>query len=485
MIKYLFVQFSIVALPLIIGLSIYANQNNWTSSLPARWFAGLFFFITTVTAAISLGFSLDTVFSSSSHLAIASVITLFSLMTIRLCGVFWLIGSSTVESILNRPVNVSYEAIRLSIVLFLLLYGFSEVLRTPVNEWDAVAIWFNKAKSIYYGDLWNKTPFSEYPNSGPVIWALLMRLFGHTEQIGRLVFPTIFVFCCWQFSYFSFKNQQRSLYFLICWSVLSFYLFKSWVWSGYQDNFIACTAAVAVYIFIQSLYAADSTNLAGRVFRDDSNGSSILGNSALDSVAFLLCGMLYLIKNEGLVLGAIISSTYLIFSANEKNDSKDITKKITINIILFLVPIAFQLFIKLAYDINPLQVQGDAFSLNKNFSIQERMMRLLPIGLAFCTYVWQNLFIYSVCLASTYCSIKYYKKITKNIFINSFLIIIMLLHSFFIVAVFIVTNQNLEWHIMTAYGRLMSQHLMIVYALTLWNLSMIINHFNGIWNKTQ
>lgn len=485
MIKYLFVQFSIVAFPLIVGLSIFTSQDNRTPSLPARWFAGLFVLITTFTAAISFGFSLDIVFSSPSQLTIAIVITLLILMIIRLCGVFRPIGSSTVEPTLNRPVALSHEAIRLSIVLFLWLYGFSEVLRIPVNEWDAVAIWFNKAKSIYYGDLWNKTPFSEYPNSGPVIWAFLMRLFGHTEQIGRLIFPTIFVFCCWQFSYFSFKNQQRFLYFLFCWSVLSFYLFKSWAWSGYQDNFIACTAAVAVYIFIQSLYKADSSSLASQAFTGDRNGSSISKNNALDPLAFLLCGMLYLIKNEGLVLGAIICSTYLIYSANEKNDSKDITKKITINIILFLVPIAFQLFIKLAYDINPLQVQGDAFSLNKNFSIQEHMMRLFPIGLAFCTYVWQNLFIYSVCLASTYCSIKYYKKITKNFFINSFLIIIMLLHSFFIVAVFIVTNQNLEWHIMTAYGRLMSQHLMIVYALTLWNLSMIINHFKGVWNKTQ
>jgi hypothetical protein len=228
-----------------------------------------------------------------------------------------------------------------------------------------------------------------------------------------------------------------------------------------------------------------SSSLAGQAFRGERDGSRISSNSTLDSIAFLLCGMLYLIKNEGLVLGAVICLTYLTYSANEKNSRKYTTKKIIINIILFLAPIAFQLFVKFAFGINPLQVQGDAFSLNTNFSIQERMTRLLPIGLAFCTYVWQNLFIYSVCLASTYCSLKYYKNITKNVFINSFLIIIIVLHNFFIVAVFIVTNQNLEWHLMTAYGRLMSQHLMIVYALTLWNLSMIINHFKGILNKTQ
>jgi hypothetical protein len=485
MIKYLLVQCSIVVLPLLIGLSIFAGHKNCASSLPTRWFVGLFFLIIILTAAISVGFGFDVIFANPFEVSIASLVTSLVIVTMRLYGLRRVTAPSRLDATSVRPVGPLYEAIRLSIVLLLLFYGFSEVIKVPVNEWDAVFIWFNKAKSIYYGDLWNKTPFAEYPNSGPLVWAFLMRLFGQTEQIGRLVFPTIYVFCCWQFSYFDFKNQQRFLYFLICWSVLSLYLFKSWAWNGYQDNFIACTAAVAVYIFTQSLYMAGSSSLAGQGFRGERGGSNISSNRALDSVAFLFCGMLYLIKNEGLVLGAIICLTYLSYSANERNGEKYTTKKIIINIILFFTPIAFQLFIKFVFGINPLQVQGDAFSLNTNFSIQERMTRFLPIGLAFCTYVWQNLFIYSVCLTSTYCSIKYYKNITKNVFINSFLVIIIVLHSFFIVAVFIVTNQNLEWHLMTAYGRLMSQHLMIVYALTLWNLSMIINHFKGISNKTQ
>jgi hypothetical protein len=479
MISHLFVQCCIVAAPLIVGLSIIASHNNCVSALPVQWFAGLFFLITVFTSAISFGFGFDLIFSNSFELSIASFITLLVLLTIRLCFSNRVIGAGRFDALFDRSVGSFYEAIRLLIVLLLLVYGLSEVIKVPVNEWDAVFIWFNKAKSIYYGDLWNKIPFAEYPNSGPLIWAFLMRIFGQTEQVGRLIFPTIYVVCCWQFSYFSFKKHQQFLYFLTCWSFLSFHLFKNWTWNGYQDNFIACTAAMAVYVFIQYLNKADAANVSCEAFRDN----KICNNGAMDKVAYLFCGMLYLIKNEGLVLGAIICLTYLIYSNTKKISNKFDIKKIVINIVLFFVPIAFQLLIKATYGINPLQVQGDAFSLSTDFFIQERLMRLLPIAVAFMTYVWHNLFIYSICLLSIYCSIRYYKNIVKNIFINSFLITIIVLHGLFIVSVFIMTNQNLEWHLMTAYGRLMSQHLMIIFALTLWNLSIIINNIKVISDR--
>ena len=149
-----------------------------------------------------------------------------------------------------------------------------------------------------------------------------MRLFGQTEQIGRLIFPTIYVFCCWQFSYFHFKSHRRFLYFLICWAALSFYLFKNWAWNGYQDNFIACTAAMAVYIFIRRLNMADPLNNACK-------------HKEIDSLAFLFCGMLSLIKNEGLILGAIICLSYLIFSYKKMTTNELISKKLIINTVIF------------------------------------------------------------------------------------------------------------------------------------------------------
>jgi hypothetical protein len=471
MIKYLFVEFSIVALPLLIGLSIFAGHNNCAPSLPARWFAGLFFLITILTIAISLGFGFDVIFANSFEVTIASLVTSLVIVTMRLYGSSRLTAPSIFDTTWVRPVGPLYEAIRLSIVLLLLFYGFSEVLKVPVNEWDAVFIWFNKAKSIYYGELWNKIPAAEYPNSGPLIWAFLMRLFGQTEQIGRLIFPTIYVFCCWQFSYFHFKSHRRFLYFLICWAVLSFYLFKNWAWNGYQDNFIACTAAMAVYIFIRCLNMADPLNNACK-------------NKEIDSLAFLFCGMLYLIKNEGLILGAIICLSYLIFSYKKMTTNELILKKLVINTVIFLIPIALQIFIKLGYGINPLQVQGDAFSLIPAFVTQERLMRLGPISWMIGTYIWHNLYIYFLCLLSTFYSIKYYINIENNLLVNGFLVVITLLHSLFIALVFIITNQNLEWHLMTAQHRLMSQHLMIVFALTLWNLAIIINNFKANATKT-
>ena len=351
MIKYLFVQISVIALPLIFGLNIHASKNNWGSTLPSKWFVGLFFLIIILTASISLGFSLEIIFSNAFALAIVSAITLLALLTIKLCGTNRTKRLSTIEPKLNRRVDVSYEVIRLSIVLLLLLYGFTEVLRAPVNEWDAVFIWFNKAKSIYYGDLWHTIPFAEYPNSGPLVWAALMRLFGQTEQIGRLIFPTIYVFCCWQFSYVNYKSHVRLLYFLICWSVLSFYLFKNWTWNGYQDNFIACTAAMAVYLLIQCLNESDLAGVSYKTFISDRNFNNISSNRTFDSLAFLFCGMLYLIKNEGVALGSIICLTYFIYSNNKKIDKQFDRKKIAINMIYFFLPIVFQLLIKVTYDI--------------------------------------------------------------------------------------------------------------------------------------
>lgn len=114
---------------------------------------GLIFLITILTIAISLGFGFDVIFANSFEVTIASLVTSLVIATIRLYGSSRLTAPSIFDATLVRPVGPLYEAIRLSIVLLLLFYGFSEVIKVPVNEWDAVFIWFNKAKSIYYGDL--------------------------------------------------------------------------------------------------------------------------------------------------------------------------------------------------------------------------------------------------------------------------------------------------------------------------------------------
>jgi hypothetical protein len=42
----------------------------------------------------------------------------------------------------------------------------------PVSDFDAINIWFNKAKSLFYWQPFNQLPLCDYPNLGPMYWSL-------------------------------------------------------------------------------------------------------------------------------------------------------------------------------------------------------------------------------------------------------------------------------------------------------------------------
>jgi hypothetical protein len=84
-----------------------------------------------------------------------------------------------------------------------LLSAYVSILAKPLIAWDAVAIWFQKAKAIYYWMPFNSLPFVNYPNFGAAYWAFIIKFTGFSEEMGRLFFPTVyFVFIMVLYSLF-------------------------------------------------------------------------------------------------------------------------------------------------------------------------------------------------------------------------------------------------------------------------------------------
>src|SRR5262249_35835912 len=92
-------------------------------------------------------------------------------------GVF-VAGATAACSVRGAAPATPRERLLTALVLVPMAAAALFTLAYPVNDWDAVAIWYAKARAIVAWQPLSALPFAPYPDLGPVAWAAALRLVG-------------------------------------------------------------------------------------------------------------------------------------------------------------------------------------------------------------------------------------------------------------------------------------------------------------------
>lgn len=362
--------------------------------------------------------------------------------------------------LLGKPRFPSWPTLIIFTVLIIqLLSAYVSILANPVIAWDAVAIWFQKAKALYYWMPFSSTPLVNYPNFGAAYWAFIMKFSGFSEEMGRLFFPTVyFAFIMVLFSLFSEKNTLWTALFVI--PSISLYFFNEADVSGYQDGLLSLMAGISAFYY-------------GRFFiklRSNLHASgNLLGIDYDIFFAVFFSGILGLIKNEGVLITGLlfVSAAGWFFIDSSKNIKLLKVLPLMACMVLLLFLTSLWSLLLLYNGVDPFQVQGMAFTFQGVMNAYKNMNRYPDIRHYFVQYLnsQSGMIIFASLLSLA--SILFIKVIRTAIgFIWSFY----LLHFVFVSLIFFSTAQDYQWHLETAFFRLMFQHrfvYMVVIAITI------------------
>jgi hypothetical protein len=320
-----------------------------------------------------------------------------------------------------------------------------ETVWLPVNDWDAVAIWYAKARALLLWHAPADLPMPTYPDLGPAAWALMLSLTGlGNEPIARLVFPAICV--AWLASLpLLFEGRGREWrpslvvgLFIIAVATFDFQTATS----GYQDPLIAAVAGLAAILL---------GNALGIVKQEDEPPR---GRIAL---AFFFAGSLGMIKTEGAVLGVImIGSWSIAFAVTRGWRALRAAVPVT-TVLLYVALVLLWPVLMVVGGIDVSHMQRYTFQDHSVRRFIGGVSRLPAIGRGFA----QVSLTYSlVFLSAAVASVGALRSPWTRPILG-WLWSIAALHSAWIAGVFILTNLDLEWHIRTALLRLVSQHAFV------------------------
>jgi len=212
--------------------------------------------------------------------------SLFPAVILCSCGLVWFFMRRKKEFIFGSRV----EWFPVAAMAFIFMLYYFTILYSPLEEWDARSIWFFHSKMIWSaGSLnmeagWNHPSLQwshvDYPKLIPALAAQLSFVLGYWNEYAPkfslflLLIPAIF----WIFSFYS---RRFSFLFLVL--VFPFGL-KSFLWNGFMDGYIA-------------LYSAISMLLLGRYFQE---------RRLIDLISAVSClALLSNIKNEGILIAML------------------------------------------------------------------------------------------------------------------------------------------------------------------------------------
>ncbi len=430
----------IVVFPALAGGILPADKTQ----LPQRWLAGLLLLGLIITFGHGLGVN---------HIA-----------TYALAGILITLGAINIVRHYQWPAfsfSPYWFAAGIVIAIIVLL-TWTEVINFPLHGGDAVVIWFNKARSIYLWQSLVQIPINTYPNLGASLWAGVMTVAGYVEYLGRLVFPTAYIFWCANLLRHKLKHPLGQTLYLITAASLSIYLLNAGMWDGYQDMLLSIVAANGVY-------------LLARVVLQSKHWKWDLG------LGLFFISTLYLIKNEGAVLAAIIFVGFVIALAVSQRPRKLMSiarkqlKLICMSLAVLVIPALLWIFTLTHSQIDPSQVQGGAFSIKGLLEIPQRLPTYLPPILhylriditALLPVIALAIFMSVACLIIV--------KSRRVVALNLFLWLILILHIAFIIVTFLATNSDQAWHLDAAFHRLMTQHELVYVIVILTNLGLILD----------
>ncbi len=436
MFESILVIFAIFILPFMAGCLLSSERQQ-------AWLSGLL--LIGMTVSICHGWGLN-------QLLAYGIIIGFSII-----GCFRFIARKP-----RLPVVNFYGLLTFLIVAFLLTFCWSEVINTPLDQNDATHIWYNKAQHIYFWKPLKEIASAAYPNLGASLWASTLKIIAFQEQFGRLLFPTTYVFLIVALLQVKIRSSWGRLIFLGNTAALSISLLNPGIWNGYQDFFLATVAANAAF-------------LLARI----ANKRSIHHTQDLLLAAFFL-GNLYLIKNEGLILAAIIVFAFclsLILHGNLPEliiiINKNRIATATGLILLLGIPLMW-LMTLISTGTNPSEVQGDAFTLSGILKIPMNLERIDIILEYLRHWISEKIWLIGPAIFISMANIVL---ITRMRLTNVFLWFSILIHTLFITTVFLATNADINWHLRTAFDRLMDQHCLIYLVVFAINLTELLDKY--------
>jgi hypothetical protein len=420
--RFLLALLPLVIMPLLVGTAAFRQKVP-----PAtRWFFGV----------VSLGLILVV-----SYAAGVSWNTFFYGLGIGLVGCALLC--------LKEGVKLWGRASRLhlyragGVLPLVILVGCAcvKVLAEPLVAWDAITIWYDKARALYLGSPIPELPFANYPPLGPIYWALVMKFTGGLwESYGRLLFPTLYV---------GWIVSLREIFpeWLPEWIVLIAVTAAGWLFydtaaftNGYQDGFVAVCAGMAAIRFCRLLFG-------DRKFceRDYLLGVYFAGVGAL-------------VKNEGAILAVIVYAACLVMLVVGRciGSSWNELRNLVPGAVLFVLLVGIWPTVLVAYGRDPEQVQGSAFTMGGIATLYRNGDRIPVICRYFAEYYLQPQI--RVILGCALLSIVTAGMVPVTRKVIAFLWLIGVGHSLFIACVYLATQRPLEWHLRTSLDRLAFQH---------------------------
>lgn len=320
------------------------------------------------------------------------------------------------------------------------------VLTHPLTPyfWDALYIWYNKARALFYWAPLSETPGKDlfmvnYPHLGPVLQMMLMKLAGKPwEEYGRMLFPTLYI--VWSLSVINWirRIHHHHAYHLLGIAVLWACFLQTHFINGYQDAFVSLTAGMATLCFLNSMIQEQSEEKVISYFY----------------LGVYFSGACCFIKTEGFALGGGALSAYTLVNFFRRSPLKA-------HHFLSGWGIFFTLFICWPFllsinGIDPSKLQAEAFSLKELPLFFENLSNRWPT----IQNYYRNYFIYfvnpftSMLILSIWGFLRAPHLRAKLIY----LWLILIGHMTFVAIPFIMTHLPLEWHLSTAFGRLMFQH---------------------------
>ncbi|HVN79607.1 MAG TPA: hypothetical protein VMW38_11470 [Terriglobia bacterium] len=353
--------------------------------------------------------------------------------------------SSLADDLLERrrtPGDTWAERVLSVLIALEVILTVSLSLLTPIEAYDAVAIWGLKAKATFMAQgipteflldssYRNYAYHPDYPQLVPLAQSYCCFLSDHfNEYVAKLIFPCFWLGClifmggagerlglC--------KKERLGLMFLL--GSVPFYSSQTII--GYADEILAFYfAAGAIYLYWW--------------VRDMRVGDLILSS--------LLLGFAGMTKNEGLALGLIC---WLIMIVLTIRDSRSTTVKsrwmlcglyFLIQLAVQLPWLAFRVYFHLSNDV----VNKDALWASLHWST---LKRLVPIFYAYQTQIWGLRNWNLVWIALLVVLVLRGKSIVKTDSIYLLLPILMCLLVY--TSIYLITPRDVVWHLKTSVSR--------------------------------
>jgi hypothetical protein len=315
-------------------------------------------------------------------------------------------------------------------------------LSTPVDAGDAVMAWYAKARALLDWPPVAQVPYAEYSNLGTMGWSLLLRVSGWAyEPAARLVFPALYAAFALSLSDSLERPLSRHAIWAVPLAMLATFDLRL-IANGYQDVPVASVAGLASVLLANHLRTGD-------------RGHGLL--------ALFFAGTLGLIKIEGVVLAAVLVVSWLAIQRFEP-----LRRRSWIPGLLMVCALA-ALWPALVW-IHGVRVDQGQYSAFEGASMTDlfgRSARLPTIARAFIATGPRFLVPLA---AGLVLGVAAWRRSPAARRVLTFFGLAVVLHSLWIVAVFLLTNLDVNWHLATAFDRLVLQQ-----AICVWTPAMVVS----------